>query len=355
VSAPEAVLLFAGSGYGDDVPLLLDAAVGALGTETLVGASSYGVLASGVEHQDPACVAVLAWSGIETLPFLLADPGGEELSACEEVAERLEGGPREEDLIVLLPDPRNFDAVAFLEAARKALGPARVVGAGAGDPLAGAPLQWCGRTVASGGVAGMVLRGAKPPRIGVTQACRPATELLTITKARGHWILELDGRPALDVYREVARGPLAADLRRAAAFLLVGLPLDAGAEGLAPGSYLVRQVIGFETEANAFAIPESVMPGDRIGLVQRDPESAREDLKAMLNGLGGPPAAFGAYFDCCARGESFFGVSGLEAGYLDGAFGSAPIAGMFGSCEIGPIGPRSELLTYTGVLALLDG
>jgi small ligand-binding sensory domain FIST len=29
------------------------------------------------------------------------------------------------------------------------------------------------------------------------------------------------------------------------------------------------------------------------------------------------------------------------------------VAGMFGSCEIGPIGDRSELLTYTGVPAVL--
>ena len=35
--------------------------------------------------------------------------------------------------------------------------------------------------------------------------------------------------------------------------------------------------------------------------------------------------------------------------------GSAPVAGLFGSCEIGPIAGRTELLTYTGVLALVDG
>jgi small ligand-binding sensory domain FIST len=156
----------------------------------------------------------------------------------------------------------------------------------------------------------------------------------------------------LEVYREVARAPLAADLRRAAAFLLVALPCDP--EGsLRPGSYLVRNVMGFATEENAFAIPVQPKPGDRIALAIREPEAAREDLKAMLADLGGSPA-LGLYFDCCARGESFFGISGLEAAYLEQAFGTAPIAGMFGSCEIGPIGGSAELLTYTGVLALLD-
>lgn len=350
----DAALVLAAAGRQDDVPLLLDAVAACLGTEVLVGASAHGVLAAGREYEAPGAVAVLAWSGIETLPFLLADPSGDELAACQDVADRLDGGPREEDLVVLLPDPRNFDAEAFLEATRRALSPARVVGAGAGDPLGDSPLQWCGRTVATGAVAGLVLRGARPPRIGVTQACRPVTELLTVSRARGHWILEIEGRPALDVYREVARGPLADDLRRAAAFVLVALPAEPESDQLSPGSYLVRQVIGFEPKENAFAIPEVVKPGDRIALTLRDPESARKDLKAMLAALEGPPAAFGIYLDCCARGASFFGVSGLEAAYLESALGNAAIAGMFGSCEIGPIGTRTELLTYTGVLALID-
>ena len=81
------------------------------------------------------------------------------------------------------------------------------------------------------------------------------------------------------------------------------------------------------------------------------------DLLDLLS--AGEPPAFGLYFNCCARGASFFGVPGLEAAYLENAFPETPIAGMFGSFEVGPIGdprdPRVELLTYTGVLALFDG
>jgi small ligand-binding sensory domain FIST len=51
---------------------------------------------------------------------------------------------------------------------------------------------------------------------------------------------------------------------------------------------------------------------------------------------------------------SLFGVPGIEAAYLDRASGGAPILGMLGSCEIGPIGGTAELLTYTGVLAYID-
>ena len=125
-------------------------------------------------------------------------------------------------------------------------------------------------------------------------------------------------------------------------------------EALEPGGYRVRNIAGFAPEQRALAVPEALKPGQRIALVMREPESARDDLKHMLAGMNGRKPACGLYFNCAARGEAFFGVAGLEAAYLENAFGDTAIAGMFGSCEIGPIGRTPELLTYTGVLALLD-
>ncbi len=377
----DAAILWAGPGHGDALPALLDTAVGALGTPALVGATAHGILAADREHVAEPAVVVLAICGIEAHPFLIPEVLGREASVAEEVAARLGGNGRAEDLVVLFPDPRTLDAGSLLGELGPAVGEARVVGAGSADPISGVPLQWSGREAASGGLAGIVLRGSRPVRVGVTQACRPATGSMTVTRCQGHWVLELDGRPALEVYREVARGPLAEDLRRAAAFLLVALPVGDQAEGagaraarrgraesppggsstpgspqaLAPGSYLVRHVIGFEERENAFAIPDAPRVGQRLAFAQREPEAARADLKAMLEGLRGGRPAFGLYLDCCARAMPFFGIPGLEAAYLARAFEGVPIAGMFGSCEIGPIGRRVELLTYTGVLALVEG
>jgi small ligand-binding sensory domain FIST len=350
----DCALLFAAPRPGEDPRALLEAATGALGTGCVVGASAHGVLGAGRELEGSPAVAILAQKGLEAHGFLIPDLREAGAGAADEIRARLGGPARAEDLLVLLPDPRALDPGPLLEGVRAALGPACVVGAGAADPVSGEPRQWLGREALSGALAGLVLRGPRPPRVGVTQACRPATGLLTATRTRGNWLLELDGRPALDVYREVARGPLAEDLRRAAAFVLVALPGDPRA-GLAPGGYRVRHAVGFAPAEAAFAIPEPVKPGQQIALALRDPASAREDLKAMLAGLGATSPAFGLYFDCCARGSAFFGVPGLEAAYLESALGAAPFAGMFGSCEIGPVGGATELLTYTGVLAVIEG
>jgi small ligand-binding sensory domain FIST len=349
----DAALLFAGPAHRGAAQKLVAAVCAELGTTRVVGGLAHGVIGAGHEQEGGAGVSVLAVRGLDAQPIWVPELAGREDVAAEEIAERLPGGARDGDLVVLIPDPRALQPEELLARVRDAVGAAGVVGAGAGDPISDAPLVWCGNEIAEGGLSGIVLRGARARRIGVTQACRPVTGLLTATRTQGPWILELDGRPALDVYREAAREPLADDLRRAASFVLAALPRDDAAP-LDPGGYLVRNIAGFAPDANAFAIPLAVEKGDRIAFVHREPETAREDLKAMLAGLGADPPGLGLYFDCCARGAGFFGVPGLESAYLDRAFGGSPIAGMFGSCEIGPIAGRAELLTYTGVLALLD-
>ena len=356
VGGADLAILFATPGHPEGVERLLAAAVDVLGTSAVVGASAHGVLGAGIECENRASVSVMALAGVEAEPFLIRDVRGDEPQIGAEIAARIPGGPRPEDLVVALPDPR-LDSAALVHGFDSALRPAQVVGAGAGDPFANAPAQWLGRTVETGSVAGVVLRGSGV-RIGVTQACRPTTEPLTVTRAQGNWILELDGRPALDVYREAALGPLADDLQRAAAFVLVALPSDREAS-LLPGSYRVRHVVGFSPDERAFALPETVERGQQIALAVREPESARADLKAMLAEFEGAQPALGLYFNCCARGSAFFGIPGLEAAYLESALPETPIAGMFGSHELGPIGVSGEssleLLTYTGVLALLEG
>jgi len=358
----DAALLFAGPAHRNELRALLDAARGELGTRRVVGALAHGVLGPGFEEEDGAGVSVLALRGLEALPLWLPDLAGREAQLADELRARLGGEARPGDLVVLIPDPRALRPEPLLEAIDAVAGDAAVVGAGAGDPISEAPVVWSEAGIGSGALAGLVLRGARAARVGVTQACRPVTEALRVTAAQGPWVLELDGRPALDVYRQAAGGALADDLPRAAASVLAALPAEPEAP-LAPGSYRVRNVAGFAEERGAFAVAEPVARGARLALVQREPETARADLLAMLEGLGagtsggmgsGSAPGLALYFDCCARGAGFFGVPGLESAYLTRALGPTPLAGMFGSCELGPIAGRTELLTYTGVLALLD-
>jgi small ligand-binding sensory domain FIST len=345
-----ALLLAASHGRGDLTGILRSAGE-ILGTSRIAGASVHGVLACGQEAEGEPAVAVLALAGLEIEPLLVRDLAGREAVAGSEILGRLSARPRASDLVVLFCDATTLSLRPLLAGLDAALAPGVLVGAGAANGAEA--FQWLGTEVVRGAASGLVLRGAHPPRVRVSHACRPVTPPLTVSRASGHWVQALDGRPALDVYRETARGPLAEDLRRASSFLMVALPAP-GDEALARGRYRTRNVVGFSEEQRAFALPEAVSPRQELALVLREPEGARDALRAMLSEAATPRPALALYFSCAGRGSSLFGVSGLEAGYLQQALGDVPWIGMHAPSQIAPLGARTELLTYTGVLALLD-
>ena len=87
---------------------------------------------------------------------------------------------------------------------------------------AGATYQLCGDKVASNSIAGAYLSGEFDLLIDITQGCQPITAPMMITKAEGNLIYQIDGKPALEVFAGLLKGPLAEDLRRALMVLFVG-------------------------------------------------------------------------------------------------------------------------------------
>ena len=116
-------------------------------------------------------------------------------------------------------------------------------------------------------------------------------------------------------------------------------------------------MVGFDEQRGAISLPEEVKSGDRVAFVLRDEAAAREHLSAAFAELGPQPPGLGLYFGGPSAG---FGHPGLESGYLEGAYPGAAIAGMQGAFQIGPASPsdrggQEQLLSHTGVLALIDG
>jgi small ligand-binding sensory domain FIST len=66
------------------------------------------------------------------------------------------------------------------------------------------------------------------------------------------------------------------------------------------------------------------------------------------------PPAFGLYFDCVSRGSGLYQIPDHDSAYIGQQFGQLPVAGFFTGCEIGPLGDRTGLLQYCGVLALIS-
>lgn len=201
--------------------------------------------------------------------------------------------------------------------------------------------------VLSGGISGVGFAPSVTVATRLSQGCSPLPGRHVITEAERNIIATLDGRRALDVYKEAVGEVLARDLSRAAAYILVGLPVP----GRDSGDYLARNLIGADPENGLIAINELVEPGRELIFVRRDGDAALQDLKRMLNELRASlPAApkGGLYFSCLGRGGNMFGDDALEPRMIRETFGDIPLAGFFCNGEIS----HDQLYGYTGVLTL---
>ena len=201
-------------------------------------------------------------------------------------------------------------------------------------------------SVVEGGVCGALFAGSVPVTCGLSQGCAPVGGVHEVTAADDNVIAELDGRAALDVFREDVGETL---LHRRAP-IHAALPIS----GDDTGDYLVRNLLGVDVREKLIAIGDRVSPGDRVMFVRRDAEAAAKDLGRMLDDvtrrMGGPPKA-ALYVSCVARGSNLFGPNSEEAKTVRAALGEdAPLIGFFANGEIS----KNRLYGYTGVLTVFS-
>lgn len=201
--------------------------------------------------------------------------------------------------------------------------------------------------VGDGGVSGVLFGNGLEVATGLTQGCSPIGPMRTITAAEENLIIEIDGRSALEVFKEDIGELLARDLNRVAGTIFAGLPI-AGSD---TADYLVRDLIAIDPRMGWLAVAERVEPGRRILFTRRDRQAAEADMARMLDKLKrrlSGPAKGGLYVSCVARGPNLFDGDSLEIGMIRKALGDVPLVGFFANGEIS----NARLYGYTGVLTL---
>jgi small ligand-binding sensory domain FIST len=339
---------------------LLESLHNVTGAEKVVGCSAAGVLtgAGEVEGSHGVSVLVLTSDQMRYAPVLVESLRGHDEQAGAEIARHVRATAAEKEILVLLPDTYNGQPQILLRSLEAHAGFVPVIGAGAAENgTARMTYQVSGETLTSDAVCGLGLAGTFTTYIDITQGCQPITQPMTITKAQGHIIHEIDGQPALEVFARLLKGPLAQDLRRALQVLFVGLPADDHRNSVGPGEYVVRNIIGLDPDKGIVGVADEVREGQAMIFALRDGQRAREDLNQMVERqkarLEGKSPAFGFYFNCCARGASLYGMEGIDTAYIRQTLGDFPLIGMFGGYELAPLGHANHLFAYTGVLALI--
>ena len=346
-------LAFLAGGHLATPESTLEAVHDALAPAVLVGCGAGGVVGGDREVEEGTAVAVWAANlgeGVAT-PF-----HAEVTEIGDEVAVR--GLPELEGAggALLLPSPSSFPTDAILrELAARAPGVPVVGGIASARTLSGESALLHDDEVETEGAVGVRLDDVELLPC-VSQGAAPVGPELTITAAEGNVIHELAGRPALRALRDALTELGPAEQTRIAGGVLLGIVVESGKPSYEQGDFLVRGLLGGDTETGAIAVGTLVEPGQVVRLHGRDADSADRDLRDALDlrraALGGAPPAGALVFTCNGRGRGMFGVPDHDASVLAQGLDGAPVAGFFAAGEIGPVGGASHLHSFTATLAL---
>ena len=328
----------------------------ALSPGCLVGASAHGVISSEHEVETSPALTVIAASlpGVDVRPFVMVNSAW--VAALEDPVEFARCTPSADgaELVLVFADPFSFDIERCLASFNRHAVGLRVVGGMASAGMRpGANALLLNDWIAHEGGVGIALRGALRVDVVVSQGCRPVGPELTVTKAAGNLVFELDGQPAVERAEAVLRQLPQAEQALLKNGLYVGRPARSGASG--QGDYLIRNLLGADRNRGALAIADVMAEHENIRLHVRDAETAAEDLELMLSPQEfDTRAAAALLFACNGRGTGLFGTADRDVTTLQSALGGAvPVGGMFCAGEIGPVGERNLLHGHTAAIAIV--
>jgi hypothetical protein len=359
---PKVVLAYATMNH--DQPALLEGLRGVLGPDVLLlGCSVQGVVSNARLTEDGFALGLMGLGGngldcVAAVEHEIQVDSREKGGRIARAIKRALGG--EPKVLILLFDPLcGADIGAVLDGIASEVG-CPVVGGAAGQPW-GPPLktfQFWDREVFSHGMAAVGLAGPFELEIGLCHGTSPSGIASVITKAAGNHVLELDGRPAGDVWRETT-GCRAEDLVHQSHFATwaIGVEME-GARG--EREVLIRGAFGFDAQTSAIILQTAVPEGSRVMLHHRTvdkilggTERMARDLTARLRGRH-PWAVLG--FECAARTYPFLGQANTrkEHASLRGAVApDAPWLGMMAWGEVGPCAGKPTFHNYSYPLLVL--
>lgn len=355
-------VLFASGEHALRDRTLLDAVASASGTPYIAGCSGAGVLGAGRELEGRSAVGLLlvASDALRATPFLFADPGDDQgIAVGRRVGERFAASRGSDDLLLVWPDPLRVRPDRLLEGIDAALPGIPVAGGAAATHRPELETrQWSGVEAVTGGISGLRLGGRFGHRVVSTQGCRPIGAPLRVTRSHDNLVLELDGRSPIEVIESLVPEGMLDDPARALESLSIGLLPDRDVPQRSSTDFLVRNIVAMDPDTGLLAVAATIEEGESIVLTLREPHAARADLSRVLAPLAveheAAPFAFGFYFDCMARGRSFYGTEGVDAALLAKALPGVPLLGFFCAAEMAPLSGANRFLTYSGVLVLVS-
>ncbi len=327
----------------------------------LLGCSGQGVMGGGTVVEEGYAASTLALGGdalrISTarIDAIQEDTQEKGRALAKQLREGLGGEPSR--VTLLYYDPlAGADMSPFLQELDRGLEGAVIGGAAAHffSATMTTTYQYFGTEVFSNGAVAVSLAGDFGVHLANSSGVSPVGLAMKITKASGTMIQEFDGRPAIDVWKEVTGNDGVEDPIANAA-LALGLPVEGGSK-----EHMIRAafVLGLD---KGVMLQTAAPEGAVVHFYHRTQEDVLDgsrrlgdDLAAQLQGRS-LKAVLG--FECGGRTLPFLGTEATnqENGSLKARLGEAAYCGLIGWGEIYPVGGKTSFHNYAfPVLALSE-
>ncbi len=360
---PDLVVVFVSAHHQDTYARVPELIAARCAPRLLIGCSAGGVIGGGreVEERPGLSLTAAVLPDVELTPVHVESdeipaPGADLVSWERLMKVPVARAPH----FLLLPDPFSFDAESFLRGLDHAYPASRKIGglaSGAREP--GVNALFLGEDIHREGLVGVGLTGNIEVDTVVAQGCRPIGAPMFITRCQGNALWELDGRPALDVLRELFERLPPADQQLARHALFLGIVMSEDEQEYRQGDFLIRNLIGMDSQRGALLVGAPLHTNAVVQFHLRDAATSAADVEQLLgrygSDRGGGRPAGALLFSCLGRGMHLYGHPDHDTEVFRRHVGEVPLGGFFCNGEIGPVHGTTFLHGYTSAFGLFRG
>lgn len=342
---------------GDRMHDLVAGVYGAVGTPNLIGCTTDGEISEAGFSTESAVLAGVATDKVSFQVASVTGLGDASERAGRELATKLPGNTRH---VQLLSDGLTGNGCAVLRGMHSVLGSAvPITGGTAGDARAFTQTwQFAGNRVMSDSAVAISFSGDFAVGTGVRTGWQATGLPKKVTRAAGNVVYELDGQPALQIYKKYL-GEDAKRLPSVGVEYPLGVVDDKGL--LDPEDPVLRATMAVNEADGSITFAGEIAEGSTVVLTsggsrERILAASHEAARLAKSGLGGTSPAFGFIYTCMAR-KILLGLStGEETNRIRTVLGAGvPVIGFYTYGEYCPGKPNepcqlhNETATVTAV------
>jgi len=218
--------------------------------------------------------------------------------------------------------------------------------------------QWFDDRVEQNTAMALALAGGVRMDTIIMHGCKPSGPYHTITAAQENIVLEIDGRPALEVVGEMLGPDADRSWESYPLFITLGLNKGDKFGAFNEEDYANRLCMAIDRERGGLVMFEpDLVAGSEIRLMRRsiDFDYMGVRAKKLLAGLNGRRPFLAIYIDCAGRASAYCGSEREEAEEIQRIIGSEmPLLGVYSGVEVAKVGRDMQALDWTGVLCVLS-